>query len=99
MGTEDFADYPLPPNEEKTEILRVVVRQSMSIDLLDRLVADIIAVTESLMEANTTADLAAWQPFSSSVEKTHASAGVSAKERHAGKHNRGMEEGIHRAVC
>lgn len=31
-------NYPLPPNEEKTEILRVVVRESMSRDLLDRLI-------------------------------------------------------------
>jgi glutamate decarboxylase len=38
-------NYPLPPNEEKTEISRVVVRESMSLDLLDRLVSDIISVT------------------------------------------------------
>lgn len=33
-------NYPLPPNEEQTEISRVVVRESMSLDLLDRLVSD-----------------------------------------------------------
>lgn len=42
-------DYPLPPNEEKTEILRVVVRESLSLDMIDRLVTDICAVMEQLM--------------------------------------------------
>jgi glutamate decarboxylase len=41
-------DYPLPPNEEKTEILRVVVRESLSLDMIDRLVTDIIQVMEQL---------------------------------------------------
>lgn len=41
-------DYPLPPNEEKTEILRVVVRESLSLDMIDRLVTDIIQIMEQL---------------------------------------------------
>lgn len=44
-------NYELPPSEQKTEILRVVVRQSMSIDLLDRLMEDISAITNVLLEA------------------------------------------------
>ncbi len=42
-------NYPLPPDEEKTEILRVVVRESMSFDLLDRLIADICVVTQNMI--------------------------------------------------
>ncbi|KAF2083262.1 glutamate decarboxylase [Saccharata proteae CBS 121410] len=89
-------NYPLPPNEEKTEILRVVVRESMSMDLLDRLISDICAVTESVMQADQI-DLEAWQPFSSSVEKKHASQGVDSKNKH--KSRRPMHEGVHRSVC
>ena len=36
--------YPLPPNEESTEILRVVVRESLSGDLARRLIKDILEV-------------------------------------------------------
>ncbi|RAL65827.1 hypothetical protein DID88_005490 [Monilinia fructigena] len=45
-------NYPLPPNEEKTEILRVVVRESMSFDLLDRLISDICATTQTLIDSD-----------------------------------------------
>jgi len=41
-------NYPLPPNEENKEILRVVVRESMSADLIAMLLGDIVSVTESL---------------------------------------------------
>jgi glutamate decarboxylase len=68
----------------------------MSMDLLDRLIADICAVTETLMTSDEI-DLQAWQPFSSSVEKTHASLGHSAKNIHKAK--RPMSEGVHRSVC
>lgn len=45
-------NYTLPPTLEKVEILRVVVRESMSADLLDQLIRDIFIVTETLMEAD-----------------------------------------------
>ena len=89
-------DYPLPPNEDKTEILRVVVRESMSMDLLDRLITDICAVTQTLMTTDVV-DLAAFQPGISSVEKEHSSLGHVAKDRHKSK--RPMSEGVHRSVC
>lgn len=89
-------NYPLPPNEEKTEILRVVVRESMSMDLLDRLICDICAVTEALMSLDAV-DLAAWQPASASIEKQHSSRGVESKDRHLA--NRPMDDGVHRSVC
>ena len=68
-------NYPLPPKEKKTEILRIVVRESMSLDLLDRLITDIIAVTEQLMDADLM-DLSAFQPGATSIEKQYQSKGV-----------------------
>lgn len=90
------SDYPLPPNEEKTEILRVVVRESLSIDMIDRLLTDICSVTETLMNSDTM-DLAAWQPVGSSVEKEHSSHGLHAKNKHTAR--RPMHHGVHRTVC
>jgi len=63
----DRAGYPLPPNEEKTQILRVVVRETLSLDMIDRLVTDICQVTESMMSSDA-ADIAAWQPTPQSIE-------------------------------
>ena len=63
----DGAGYPLPPNEEKTQILRVVVRETLSLDMIDRLVTDICHVTESMMSSDAV-DIAAWQPTPQSVE-------------------------------
>ena len=91
-------NYPLPPNEEKTEILRVVVRESMSLDLLDRLISDIISVTENLVESDAF-DLSALQGAASSIEKSHMSAGKDAKAREKEGSRRPMEEGVHRTVC
>ncbi|KAG0202568.1 hypothetical protein BGX28_004939 [Mortierella sp. GBA30] len=41
-------NYALPPAEEKIEILRVVVRESLSQDLVDSLVIDIVWAVETL---------------------------------------------------
>lgn len=80
--------------------MRVVVRESMSMDLLQKLISDIYTVTENLMNTESEIDLAGWQPFGSqSIEKQHGSVGITAKEKHKGKHKRGMEDGVHRAVC
>ena len=90
-------NYPLPPNEEKIEILRIVVRESMSLDLLDRLITDIITVTEQLMNSEPV-DLAPFQSDSvGSVEKQMASHGLGHHEKHKAK--RPMKDGVHRAVC
>lgn len=87
-------NYPLPPGEQDTEILRVVVRESHNLDLIDRLIADICSVTQSLMD-NEVPDLSAWQPFSSSVEKDNQSLGVKNKK----DAKQPMEQGVHRSVC
>jgi len=89
-------NYPLPPGEDKTEILRVVVRESLSLDMIDRLITDIIGVTELLIKTDAI-DLAAFQPSAASVEKTHASKGL--KKEHKHKAQRPMSDGVHRAVC
>lgn len=93
-------NYPLPPKEEKTEILRVVVRESMSLDLLDMLITDIISVTEALMGSDPV-DLTMFLPGPSvggkTVEKQLQSKGLGHDEKHKAK--RGMEKGVHRTVC
>ena len=99
MTTEHMlipADYPLPPSEDKTEILRVVVRESMSLDLLDRLIADIFVVTQTLIDTDAV-DLAAYQPGNGTIEKNHASQGHDNQNRHKAK--RPMSHGVHRSVC
>lgn len=89
-------DYPLPPNEDKIEILRVVVRESMSLDLLDRLISDIFTVTQTLMDTDVV-DLSAFQPGASSLEKEHQSTGHDSQHKHKAK--RPMSHGVHRSVC
>jgi len=69
----------------------------MSLDLMDRLISDIIAVTQTLMNSDAM-DLAAFQPgAATSVEKEHGSLGYSAQDRHKAK--RPIGEGVHRTVC
>ena len=91
-------DYPLPPKEDSTEILRVVVRETMSMDLLDRLISDIFSVTENVMNSDEI-DLKVWQPFQNknSAEGTQGSLGAKSHETH--KHKRPMSHGVHRTVC
>ncbi|EDU49068.1 glutamate decarboxylase 2 [Pyrenophora tritici-repentis Pt-1C-BFP] len=90
-------NYPLPPSEEKTEILRVVVRESLSLDMIDRLVTDICGVTEMLMKTDAV-DLAAFQPGASpSIEKQHANKGL--KKEHKHKAQRPSSDGVYRTVC
>ncbi|KAF7861456.1 hypothetical protein EAF04_008021 [Stromatinia cepivora] len=95
-------NYALPPNEENIEILRVVVRESMSFDLLDRLIADICATTQNLID-NDKQDLSILNEHLSkghgSAEKTHGSLG----HRHGKGQGKGgerpMSHGVHRTVC
>jgi glutamate decarboxylase len=91
-------DYPLPPSEEKTEILRVVVRESMSLDLLDRLITDIFSVTQTLMQSSI-GDLSAFQGQDGGVEKQHGSQGLNQHDKNKGKSKQPMSQGVHRSVC
>ena len=74
----------------------MVVRESMSMDLLDRLIADILTITQQLMNTDEL-DLAAFQPGTSTIEKEHMSKGVDKQNIH--KAERPMREGVHRSVC
>ncbi|KAF5098547.1 hypothetical protein D0Z00_001990 [Geotrichum galactomycetum] len=44
-------NYPLPPSASDVEVLRVVVRYTLTVDILDRLMEDIVSVVERLMLA------------------------------------------------
>ena len=99
-GDDDVVDYPLPPKEEKTEILRVVVRESMSADLIDRLVADIVAVTEKLMTTEPF-DLAALHIGPTGIERKRAKPGRQREQAKtvAERAEKPVAKGIHRQVC
>lgn len=96
-------NYPLPPTEEKTEILRVVVRESMALDLLDKLVCDICDVTESLMDIEDVFDIATWEPFPKKQSSTKSKKDAQDKTQSKGKdlkqdgHN--IKDGVYRSVC
>ncbi|KAI9867738.1 MAG: hypothetical protein M1813_008538 [Trichoglossum hirsutum] len=87
-------NYPLPPNEQSTEILRVVVRESMSIDLLERLISDIISVTQELIDSAVSKE-EFYLPCLSSLEKEYSSKASS--YQHHGEHP--MIDGVHKSVC
>lgn len=73
-----------------------MVRESMSLDLLDRLITDICAITEQIMNTDAV-DIQTWQPIDVSTEKKHSSRGLHNHERHKAK--RPMSKGVHRTVC
>ncbi|KAI1748117.1 glutamate decarboxylase [Xylaria castorea] len=81
-------NYALPPDENQTEILRVVVRESMSLDLLDRLISDMVSVTQTLIEKGD-ADASVLQPKQEKGSEQKTSEGVFKR----------LEDGIHRTVC
>lgn len=93
-------NYPLPPTEESTEILRVVVRESMSFDLLDRLITDICHTTQNLIDSDVQ-DLSILRVGKdTSMEKAHSSKGTSRGGKGHAKAGKGtMGTGVHRSVC
>ena len=68
----------------------------MSLDLLDRLITDIIAITEQLMNSDPV-DLAPFQPGATSLEKQYQSKGHDHQRKHLAE--RPMKKGVHRTVC
>ncbi|KAI1851173.1 hypothetical protein JX265_013291 [Neoarthrinium moseri] len=92
-------NYALPPKEDKTEILRVVVRESMSFDILDKLISDLVSVTETLID-NDEIDLSILKkqkPAGSSTAK--ASSAKDQVTNALKQKEKRMEDGIHRTVC
>ncbi|KAM7193749.1 glutamate decarboxylase [Rhypophila sp. PSN 637] len=96
-------NYALPPNESQTEILRVVVRNSMSFDLLDKLVTDLVQVTEQLMEHDEIdMNTLVRGQYKRTPKLRHAEGKEKEKEKVVEKfmgQGKRMEEGIHRSVC
>jgi len=92
-------NYPLPPQEEKIEILRVVVRESMSFDLLDRLIADICLTTQSLIDSDNSDLSILNQSKNTSIEKQHGTVGKKHSHGQGKGGKRPMSEGVHRSVC
>jgi glutamate decarboxylase len=90
-------NYALPPNENATEILRIVVRESMSLDLLDRLISDIVSVTQSLIDSKA-ADLSALQHRDAGSAGAQKESKDSKQPTSDGVVKR-LEDGIHRSVC
>lgn len=72
------------------------MRESLSLDMIDRLVTDIISVTETLIKSDAV-DIAAFQPSAQSVEKSHGNQGLNAKDKHKARNP--MHKGVHRTVC
>jgi len=64
----------------------------MSLDLLDRLICDAIAVTQTPVESDL-GSLTALQPTATSTEEQHQSQGVDAKHRKKHGSKRPMSEG------
>lgn len=64
-------NYALPPGEEDVEILRIVVRESFSQDLVDLVVTDIIWAAETLAENESGFDVSTLANKSDSVADAH----------------------------
>jgi glutamate decarboxylase len=72
-------NYNLPPNVAEIEILRVVVRESMSVDMVDRLIGDIFQVTETVMKADAVDLESLAAPSNPRIEKRIQSMGLEKK--------------------
>ncbi|KAL8280708.1 hypothetical protein RQP46_007031 [Phenoliferia psychrophenolica] len=91
-------NYELPPNLEKVEILRVVIREQFSEDLVERLVHDIIEVTESLMSEDGIVGYhkAAGEAGTKKSDVKHQ---LKNAERKAASHGEGVRPTGHAGVC
>lgn len=93
-------NYALPPNEQETMILRVVVRESMSYDMIDRLLADICDVMEMMIESDEI-DLSILHKPRKGV-KLQDGMGDEKKKSVAGETARDVEKavkGVYKGVC
>ncbi|KAK4229940.1 glutamate decarboxylase [Podospora fimiseda] len=91
-------NYALPPNEQETEILRVVIRESMSFDLLERLVTDLVQVTQTMMDHDEI-DLTIMHKQKQRRRLVEEKGKAQKEEEEAAEGKKRMEEGIHRSVC
>jgi len=88
-------NYPLPPSCDKQEIMRAVVRNSMSLDFIDKLISDIVAVTETLITSDEVDLTALAKPTEQQhMEREFHTMGRSKTDAHDV-----MQKGIHSATC
>jgi len=87
-------NYELPPNVENEEVLRVVIREKFNEDMVERLVVDIIQVTESLIEEHKQDVVKPGASLAQKEEKKDKSA-----ERRAASHGEGVRPVGHDSVC
>ncbi|GAA5944068.1 uncharacterized protein JCM15063_004306 [Sporobolomyces koalae] len=83
-------NYELPPNAQDEEVLRVVIREKFNEDMVERLVVDIINVTEGLMKD---------AKQQSGSEKTEEKKVHKDSERRAANHGEGVRPTGHDSVC
>lgn len=91
-------NYALPPTEDDTEILRVVIRESMSFDLLDKLITDLVLVTEHLMEDDQI-DLSVLTKLSVLKKLRRPLTEERKKPKEKAPEEKRMADGIHSSVC
>jgi glutamate decarboxylase len=98
-------NYGLPKNLETVDILRVVVREDMSEDMVDQLVHDILSITEDLMQEGTPASkLAAIQGHghgtdASLIRKHHAHKHQHLRKQATRPHMENAQEGNKGSQC
>ncbi|KAF9897960.1 hypothetical protein BX616_004701 [Lobosporangium transversale] len=64
-------NYALPPNEDKTEILRIVVRESLSQDLVDSVTRDLVWAAKTLEESESSFDAEVFSKNYDPVSEAH----------------------------
>ncbi|GAA5968540.1 hypothetical protein JCM11641_007671 [Rhodosporidiobolus odoratus] len=87
-------NYELPPNAEGEEVLRVVMREKFSEDLVERLFTDIIEVTETLMDEHKSGNIR-----STDSEQSQGKKGSSVAEKLAASHGEGTRPIGHDGPC
>jgi glutamate decarboxylase len=98
-------NYKLPPNEQETEIMRVVVRENMTYDIMDRLLSDLHDVMETLMQRDEV-DLSMLQnkkKKKKEMQKKGKDGGGKSKvekfEERVEEADRRIDENLHKTVC
>jgi len=93
-------NYKLPPNEQDTEIMRIVIRENMTYDIMDRLLSDISEVMESLMDRDEV-DLSLLQQKRKKVELKDEEAKKSENfsKRVESETRKLVGDNLHKSVC
>ncbi|EEB94166.1 hypothetical protein MPER_07066, partial [Moniliophthora perniciosa FA553] len=86
-------NYGGPEGEKDTEILRVVVRETLSEDLIERLVADILEVMETIMDDGGSKMLERTQKIIHQPDREH---GRPVKENFGGSEESAGQAGFRR---